>query len=129
MKNKENILPTKDELDKLTVEELVGKFSHIILIIVEGYNGENEWGFIPSYINRRVRDELEILPYSYHNCNTWDTYTLYELPPMDNETNLHHSQRAKRAIKITDIATAKGMRLSMKVVKYEAVLLVEHHAV
>lgn len=56
-----NNLPEKVELDKLSILELVEMFSEIQLVTREGYGGENEYGYIPEYIEKRLYNECVVL--------------------------------------------------------------------
>lgn len=79
---------TPEELDKLNIVELVEKFADKKLLS-RCYHGENKMGFIPSYIEERLRTETTKLPNSTHSHGTWDTYYLLK-PKIYSEKVVHY---------------------------------------
>lgn len=105
---------TKEELDKMTITELVALFENNELVTVEGYGGENKLGFAPEYVTQRVRKELEYLENSDHPYNTWDTYNLYLLPD-------------DKAVMYIMNAKSRGGSVTLKIVEYKTLKYVSHH--
>lgn len=70
-------------LDKLPLSEIIEMVENKELVTLEGYGGENELGFLPEYVLKRLRKEGNALPNSEHTYETWDHYLLIQIPEFE----------------------------------------------
>jgi hypothetical protein len=65
---------TQEDLDKMSIKELVTLAENKELVTMEGYGSENKLGFIPVYIDKRLHKEGTRLENSNHGCFSFKTY-------------------------------------------------------
>jgi len=106
----------KEDLDKLSIKELITLVEDQQLVTVEGYGGENKLGFIPNYVETRLYKEGEELENSEHIYNTWDHYKLFKIPKLNFPYCI---------MKIYNTKT-RGGSITLKIVKYKILTLIEH---
>jgi len=68
---------TQLELDSMSIIELIRLVEKVELVTLEGYGGENKFGELPQYVQRRLNGECKVISHSTHSYNTWDEYELY----------------------------------------------------
>lgn len=75
---------TEEDLDNMTLLEIIKMVEGQSLITAEGYGGENRLGNIPNYVLKRLRTEGKLLENSSHIIDTWDTYELWNVPGLES---------------------------------------------
>ena len=108
---------TQEDLDKMSIKELVILAENKELVTLEGYGGENKLGFIPVYIDKRLRKEGTRLENSNHVINTWDTYSLYRIPGLESP----------KCVMRIDKKKTRGLSVILKIVNYKAKTEIFHY--
>lgn len=107
---------TEEYLDKMSIKDLIILVENIELVTLEGYGGENELGLIPKYVDKRFNKEAKILSRSDGHINTWDTYSLYEIPGLEFPKSVMRIRKTKTA----------GISVIFKIINYKKVTIIEH---
>jgi len=74
---------SNENLDKRPLSEIIEMVEGKELITLEGYGGENKLGNLPEYVLRRLHKEGKTLENSYHTYETWDHYSLIQIPEFE----------------------------------------------
>jgi hypothetical protein len=74
---------SKEYLDSLSLLEIIKMVENVTLVTREGYGGQNKLGHIPNYVLTRLNKEGTILENSYNTYQTWDNYTLIQIPELE----------------------------------------------
>lgn len=106
---------SKESLDKLSLLEIIKMVEDVELVTREGYGGQNKLGHIPNYVLSRLNKEGTLLENSYHTYETWDNYTLIQIPELESPKciMLIHS-------------SGQGTKYTIKIVKFKVKIIKTH---
>ena len=108
---KADLLRNEERLDELSIEELITLVSDMKLVTREGYGGENQYGFLPEYVDKRIHKEAKQMPNSSHTYDTWDSYSLYKI--------ISDSEESKKAIMYISVRSDRGSCFRTRMVNYK----------